>query len=159
MNKSFRELVVWQKAMELTVAIYLLTKDYPREELFGLTNQLRRCAVSIPSNIAEGQGRISAGEFRQFLGIARGSVCELQTQLELSRRLQFGGKDLIDSADALSIEVRAFFQYTCSVEWRARWLFLKEKATRHPAFALHQLEKCSRKMLFGMLDSLQTDHK
>jgi four helix bundle protein len=121
MNKSFRELVVWQKAMELTVAIYLLTKDYPREELFGLTNQLRRCAVSIPSNIAEGQGRISAGEFRQFLGIARGSVCELQTQLELSRRLQFGGKDLIDSADALSIEVR--------------------------------------KMLFGMLDSLQTDHK
>jgi len=72
--------------MELTVAIYRLTQGFPREEMFGLTSQLRRCSVSIPSNIAEGQGRLNTREFRQFLGIARGSNCELQTQLEIARQ-------------------------------------------------------------------------
>jgi len=74
--------------MELTVAVYRITASFPREEVFGLTSQLRRAAISIPSNIAEGQGRLNTREFRQFLGIARGSNCELQTQLEIARRLR-----------------------------------------------------------------------
>jgi len=92
--------------MQLTVAIYTLTQGFPREEQFGLTSQIRRSVVSIPSNIAEGQGRINAGEFRQFPGIARGSTCEVQTQLEIARALNFGDAKLIDGAEALSIEVR-----------------------------------------------------
>ena len=106
MTKSFRDLVVWQRAMQLTVAIYKLTKSFPREEQFGLTSQIRRSVISIPSNIAEGQGRTTAGEFKQFLGIARGSTCEVQTQLEIARALNFGDAKLIDGAEALSNEVR-----------------------------------------------------
>jgi four helix bundle protein len=77
MIHSFRDLQIWQKAMQLAVAVYRLTDAFPREERYGLTSQIRRSAVSIPSNIAEGQGRTNLGEFRQFLGIARGSNCEL----------------------------------------------------------------------------------
>ena len=106
MAQSFRELAVWQRAMQLTVAIYKLTQVFPREEQFGLTSQLRRSAVSIPSNIAEGQGRTTVGDFRQFLGIARGSTCEVQTQLEIARALNFGDAKLIDGAESLSNEVR-----------------------------------------------------
>jgi four helix bundle protein len=106
MAQSFRELAVWQRAMQLTVAIYKLTQGFPRQEQFGLTSHIRRSAVSIPSNIAEGQGRASAGEFRQFLGVARGSTCEVQTQLEIARALRFGDAKLIDEAESLSNEVR-----------------------------------------------------
>jgi len=81
--------------MELTAAIYRLTREFPREEMFGLTAQLRRAAVSIPSNIAEGQGRLNTREFRQFLSIARGSNCELQTQLSIARTLGFGDQELL----------------------------------------------------------------
>src|SRR5208282_4060070 len=86
-RQSFRDLKVWQKSMELTVAVYRLTHGFPREEIFGLTSQLRRSAVSISSNIAEGHGRMNPREFKYFLLIARGSNCELQTQLELSGAL------------------------------------------------------------------------
>ncbi len=103
--QSFRDLVVWQRAMQLTVAIYRLTRDFPREELYGLTNQIRRSAISIPSNIAEGQGRLNVGEFKQFLGIARGSNFEVQTQLEIARALNLGKPALIDEAEKLSHEV------------------------------------------------------
>jgi four helix bundle protein len=106
MAQSYRDLVVWQRAMQLTVAVYQLTRDFPKEELYGLTSQIRLAAVSIPSNISEGQGRANSGEFRQFLAIARGSNCEVQTQLELARTLNFGKPELIDEADALSEEVR-----------------------------------------------------
>lgn len=106
MAQSFRDLAVWQRSMQMTVAIYRLTQDFPREEQFGLTSQIRRSAVSIPSNIAEGQGRSSVGEFRHFLGIARGSNCEVQTQLEIARALKFGNPGLIDEAESLSNEVR-----------------------------------------------------
>ena len=85
--------------MELTTVIYRLTQSFPREEMFGLTSQLRRSAISIPSNIAEGQGRLNTREFLQFLGIARGSNCELQTQLEIARRLGFGNSQLLDEAE------------------------------------------------------------
>ncbi|MGD0630932.1 MAG: four helix bundle protein [Terracidiphilus sp.] len=106
MALSFRDLAVWQRAMQLTVAIYKLTQGFPREEIYGLTGQIRRSAVSIPSNIAEGQGRASVGEFRQFLGIARGSTCEVQTQLDIARALSFGNAKQIDDAESLSNEVR-----------------------------------------------------
>ena len=95
MVQSFRDLLVWQRAMQLTVAIYSLTKDFPREELYGLTSQIRRAAVSIPSNIAEGQGRQSTGEFKNFIGIARGSNFELQTQLEIACALKMGDPKLL----------------------------------------------------------------
>jgi four helix bundle protein len=103
--QSFRDLKVWQKSMELTVAIYGLTKTFPREEAFGLTSQLRRSAISIPSNIAEGQGRLNTREFQQFLGVARGSNCELQTQLEIARRIGLGDSQLINDAESLSHEI------------------------------------------------------
>jgi len=82
-----------------------LTQPFPREEMFGLTSQLRRSAVSIPSNIAEGQGRLTTGEFRQFLGVARGSNCELQAQIEIARALGFGDSARIKQAESLSVEV------------------------------------------------------
>ena len=105
MVQSFRDLVVWQRSMQLTAAVYRITKSFPREEVFGLASQIRRSAVSIPSNIAEGQGRLGTGEFRQFLGVARGSNCELQTQLEIARSLKMGDPRLLDEADGLSREV------------------------------------------------------
>lgn len=80
---SFRELKVWQKSFQLTALIYELTAKMPSHEQFGLTSQARRCAVSIPSNIAEGQQRRNRKEYRQFLGISQGSAAELETQLLL----------------------------------------------------------------------------
>jgi four helix bundle protein len=103
--QSFRELVVWQRSMELATTIYRLTSGFPKEEMYGLTSQLRRSAVSVPSNIAEGQGRLSSGEFRQFLSVARGSNFELQTQLQIARTMNFGDSKLIDEAEGLSHEV------------------------------------------------------
>jgi four helix bundle protein len=103
--RSFRDLVVWQKALDLAIRIYGMTRSFPREEIYGLTSQIRRAAISVPSNIAEGQGRLTSGEFRQFLGIARGSNFELQTQLEVARALGMGEAALIDEAEALSHEV------------------------------------------------------
>lgn len=105
MAQSFRDLVMWQRSMQLTVAVYRLTKDFPRDELYGLTSQIRRAAVSLPSNIAEGHGRLNTGEFRQFLGVARGSNSELQTHLEIARALEMGDPKLLNEAEALSWEV------------------------------------------------------
>ena len=85
----YKDLVVWQKAMDLVVEVYRLTKNLPKDELYGLTNQLRRAAVSIPSNIAEGNGRASTGDYVRFLIIARGSVAEVETQLLLCVRLDY----------------------------------------------------------------------
>jgi four helix bundle protein len=104
-KQSFRELQIWRKSMELTVAVYRLTKAFPREESFGLTSQLRRSAISIPSNIAEGHGRMTPREFRRFLLIARGSNCELQTQLELATALHFADPQSLTIAQGLSHEV------------------------------------------------------
>lgn len=105
MPHSFRDLVVWQRSMQLTLTIYRLTQGFPREEIYGLTSQIRRAAVSLPSNIAEGHGRLNTAEFRQFLGVARGSNFELQTHLEIARALEMGNRELLDQADGLSQEV------------------------------------------------------
>jgi four helix bundle protein len=103
--QSFRDLQGWQRSMQLTVAVYRMTQSFPREEVYGLSSQIRRSAVSIPSNIAEGQGRLNTGEFRQFLGVARGSNCELQTQLMIARALKFSDPKSLDEAEGLSHEV------------------------------------------------------
>ncbi|MFA5805703.1 MAG: four helix bundle protein [Melioribacteraceae bacterium] len=87
--KTYKELIVWQKAINLVSMIYNSTKIFPKEEIYGLTNQIRRAAVSIPSNIAEGFGRNSRNDFKRFLRISIGSVFEVQTQLEISKNLQF----------------------------------------------------------------------
>ena len=87
--KSFHDLVAWQKAMELVTEIYQVSQKFPKEEIFGLTSQIRRAAVSIPSNIAEGGGKSSTGEFQQFLYHARGSLAEVETQLIIATNLDY----------------------------------------------------------------------
>src|ERR1039458_7685196 len=105
MVQSFRDLLVWQRSIQLAVAVYRLMQGFPREETYGLSSQVRRASVSVSSNIAEGHGRLSTGEYRQFLGIARGSNFELQTQLEIARALGCGDSKLLDEAESLSFEV------------------------------------------------------
>jgi len=101
----YRDSIAWQKAMELTAQVYRLTQSFPPEERFGLTNQLRRASVSIPSNIAEGKGRASSGEFIQFVGHARGSTLEVQTQLEIAVMLGFGKESEVYRAQEQAVEV------------------------------------------------------
>ncbi|HSY36297.1 MAG TPA: four helix bundle protein [Acidobacteriaceae bacterium] len=104
-QSAFRSSIMWQKAMTLSTSTYSATRKFPREEIFGLTNQLRPASVSIPSNIAEGNRGITKGEFIQFLGIARGSTLEVQTQLELASRLGYGDNEELESVQAISLEV------------------------------------------------------
>ena len=85
----YKELIVWQKAMDLVCLVYEVTKSFPKDELYGLTQQIRRAVVSVPSNIAEGQARKSTAEFRNFLSIARGSMAEVETQLLIALRLNY----------------------------------------------------------------------
>jgi len=89
MIRDYRDLLIWQTAMKLVKAIYAATATFPAAEVYGLSSQIRRSAVSVPSNIAEGHGRENDGDFRRFLAIARGSLSELQTQLILSGELGF----------------------------------------------------------------------
>ena len=100
--KSFRDLIVWQKAMDLVVEVYRASRAFPKEEQFGLNIQLQRSSVSIPSNIAEGHGRQSTREFLNFLSIAYGSLNEAQTQIMLAERLEYltseKGTELLDRA-------------------------------------------------------------
>ena len=87
MGQSYRELLVWQKAMDLVTDIYNITKVFPRDEAFGLTSQLRRASIYVPTNIAEGQARYSPQEFHYFLGRARGSLVEVETEIMIAHRL------------------------------------------------------------------------
>ena len=89
MGRSYRDLIAWQKAMKFVTQIYEVTQQFPSEERYGLTNQLRRASVSVPSNIAEGQARFSQKEFHHFLSMARGSLVEIETQLLIARDLKY----------------------------------------------------------------------
>ncbi len=89
MLRSYRDLLVWQKALDLTILIYRLSEGFPRTEVYGLTSQVRRASVSVPSNIAEGYGRGSRKEYLQFLSIAQGSLKELETQTIVAQRLNY----------------------------------------------------------------------
>jgi four helix bundle protein len=95
---SYRDLLVWQKSMVLVTEIYQITQLFPVQEQYGLTSQMRRCAVSIPSNIAEGYGRNSTGDYKRFLHIAVGSTFELQTQLEIANNLRFYTKEIFEKS-------------------------------------------------------------
>ena len=103
--KDYKDLIVWQKAMELAREIYKLARKLPKEEMYGLSNQIRRSAVSIPSNIAEGHSRNSRKEFIQFLSIAKGSKSELETQLILCRDLGYFEHEDIENCFILITEV------------------------------------------------------
>jgi four helix bundle protein len=102
---SFKQLIVWQRAVELSIAVYHLTSSFPKAEQFGLTSELRRASVSVASNIAEGYGRSSRGEYLLFLGHARGSISELQTQLIITSSLNFSPPESHASAEKLSEDV------------------------------------------------------
>ena len=94
-TKSFKDLVVWQKDYKLVLEIYKITRDFPKSENYGLSQQMRKAAVSIPSNIAEGYGRIHKAEYKQFLSVAYGSLSELETQYLLSIDLKYISKSEI----------------------------------------------------------------
>jgi len=114
--KSHRDLIVWQKSMDLVTAVYRLTEDFPKTELYGLTSQIRRSTASIPANIAEGQGRRLAGEFLQFLGNARGSLLELDTHLEIAVRLGILNQELHSTLMGQLVEVRKLLNgLMCSI--------------------------------------------
>jgi four helix bundle protein len=104
-TRHFRDLLAWQKAMELAREVYLLTEEFPKSEMFGLRMQLRRSAVSVASNIAEGHGRLTDAQLRNSLGMARGSLYELQTQIELAQNMKFIDEKSEERLLALGIEV------------------------------------------------------
>lgn len=91
--KGFKDLIVWQKSYQLSLEVYKLTKNFPKDEIYGLSQQMRRAAVSIPSNISEGYGRQHSKEYKQFLSIAYGSLCELETQYLLSTDVSYVNKN------------------------------------------------------------------
>ena len=105
MAKSFRELKVWQSAIDLTIRVYELTAVFPSHELYGLSSQMRRAATSVASNIAEGSARSTRKDFRQFVIIARGSNSELQTQILIASRLHYGSPEQLQTAEQLAFEV------------------------------------------------------
>jgi four helix bundle protein len=112
---SYKDLKVWQRAMELVITVYELTEQYPKSELYGLTSQARRSTVSIPSNIAEGRRRGTKKDFRQFLIIAYGSGAELETQMEIAKRLPFGKNLNFSKAESLLVEVMKMLNKMLSV--------------------------------------------
>jgi len=105
MAQSFRDLKVWRKAIDLSISVYDFTGEFPGSELYGLSSQMRRASVSVASNIAEGSARGTKRDFRQFVKLARGSICELQTQLVIAVQLGFGNRGKCEKLEALSQEV------------------------------------------------------
>ena len=105
MADGYQNLIVWQKSMELTAEVYRLVKLLPKEETFSISDQMRRAAVSIPSNIAEGKNRNSSKEFKQFLSIARGSTAELETQLLICNRINYFSVKETESAINMCKEI------------------------------------------------------
>ena len=103
--QSYRDLTVWQKGMDMVFAVYELTDHFPTREQFRLTSQMHRAAVSVPSNIAEGHGRLSKAEYIHFLSISRGSLSELETQMEIALRLGYVNEEQIADTQSLSQEV------------------------------------------------------
>jgi four helix bundle protein len=105
MGQSYRDLIAWQRAMDFVMDVYRTSKGFPRDELYGLASQLRRAAVGIPTNIAEGQARFSANEFHYFLARARGSLVEVETQLMIAQKLDYftpeHGKSLLEKSAEL----------------------------------------------------------
>ena len=112
--RSYRDLQVWQKGMNIAEQCYLITKNYPKQEMYGMSSQIQRAAVSIPANIAEGYGRNSKGEYIQFLRIAQGSLKELETHLILSIRVKLATSDvanpILEECESLGRMIRALIR-------------------------------------------------
>jgi four helix bundle protein len=108
--KSYRELIAWQKSVDLAVAVYQATRGFPKEEMYGLTSQVRRSAVSVPSNIAEGQGRGTPVDFQRFTRISMGSLQEMETQVIIADKLAFAPHEvlshLLDASDEVGRLIR-----------------------------------------------------
>jgi four helix bundle protein len=136
--KSYRELIAWQKAMVLARSAYKATENLPGREAFGLSDQIRRAAVSVPSNIAEGHGRLSDLQFRQFLGTARGSLCELQTQVELATDLGYlkseAGRELLGQATEVARIINGLLKSLGTRSREARTDSANPANTASPAF-------------------------
>ncbi len=114
--QSYKDLFVWQKSMDLAVFVYFLTEKYPKHEIYGLTSQTRRCAVSIPSNIAEGKLRGTRKDFRQFLIVAFASGGELETQLEIAKRLKYlNDSDYQKATDQLTLIMKMLNKFIHSL--------------------------------------------
>lgn len=103
--KRYKDLLVWQKSMKLVTLVYEKSKSFPKEDTYGLTSQIRRCAVSIPSNIAEGYGRRTSGDYIRFLRMASGSLYELQTQMEIAKKLCYLPVSEFQNVEADSVEI------------------------------------------------------
>ncbi len=106
MIRTYKELIVWQKSVKLTLLVYKLTSTFPKDEIYGIVSQMRRSAVSIASNIAEGWARKNTREFINFLSMSNGSVAELQTQLVISRELNYGDDGLDDEIEGVLVEIQ-----------------------------------------------------
>jgi len=120
-GKNYSDLIAWQKAMDLVEMTYKATSQFPKEETYGLTNQLRRAVVSVPSNIAEGQGRNSASDFRRFLAISYGSLREVETQVLIAQRLHYLSEPQAERLMNLAGEVGRLINGLCnSLEDRIR---------------------------------------
>ena len=129
MPDSFRDLLAWQRAMALITAVYPATQNFPPSEIYGLTNQIRRSAVSVGSNIAEGKGRLSKKECVQFLSRARGSLCELETQVEIALNLAYLSTERFESLrEHLAATARVLNGLIASVQRQ-----LEEPESREPA--------------------------
>ena len=103
--KRYKDLLVWQKSMNLVTLVYEKSRSFPKEDAYGLTSQIRRCAVSVPSNIAEGYGRRTSGDYIRFLRMASGSLYELQTQMEIAKNLCYLPESEFQKMEANSIEL------------------------------------------------------
>ena len=103
--KNYQELIVWQRAMDLVEDVYKASREFPREEIYALTSQIRRAAVSIPSNIAEGQGRRTTADFLRHLSIAYGSLCEVETQILIAQRLRYVAQEKTENVLSRAGEV------------------------------------------------------
>ena len=111
--ESYENLIVWQKSMDLVILIYKLTEKFPKEEIYGLTSQIKRASVSIPSNIAEGSRRSSRKDFRHFILTAYGSGAELETQIKIAKKLQLGEKEDYREIDNLLLEIMKMLNKLC----------------------------------------------
>jgi four helix bundle protein len=121
MSQRVEDIKVWQKAIDLSVAVYKATESFPQQERYGISSQLQRAAVSVASNIAEGRGRLNNGEFRQFLGMPQGSNYEVQTQLLIAKKLGIGNTERIRQAQELNAEVgRMLTAFIATVSGKAR---------------------------------------
>jgi four helix bundle protein len=141
--KSYRELIVWQKAMALARRAYALSQKLPKSEVYGLLTQIRRAAVSVPSNIAEGHGRLTDMQFRHFLGNARGSLYEMQTQLELAGDLGYLDEKLVRELMDLGWEVARLINGLISALAETRTVKIKNDLPASPANSANNTNSAS----------------